>query len=402
MRRQLTPEQSEKIAYSLTLPPDQDLGLAFKEAMVKISALHPAFTVRDFTSVWSIRQPGFRWDKDKDKVFYGLVLLDGRKGYWVLKQDSNAPLEAATSPAEVAPEEPALEADPLSGENLTRPWIQEALKRNEHYHIAQVIKKKFPYETVEELASDVSELMLLWGERGLCDAFLRRNKPPTRAILAIWAEQKIRQRVYKDGTDALHREFRGLRTQTEIRKRKELSMEDLILEQGLKSDPYSPKTVWVIQEGGERQCVIVAPEPEGAPQDQTRKLELVRAFIQAKRKRSPERYARFFDHLQAGTPKGEIALLEGCSELKVSHLTNKVRGDLRESSKFLSVALLLLKKISEEPFSTLEEIQEENPALEAAKIEQAIEVLLKGDLISEKQGRSFLVTEAGRLLDQEA
>jgi hypothetical protein len=400
MRRQLTPEQSEKIASSLTLPPDVDLGLAFKEAMVKISGIQPAFTVRDFTSVWLLRQPGFRWDKDKDKIFYGLVLLDGRKGFWVLKQ---APaLEEDLPPAEVEEEESLLEGEALSGENLTRPWIQEALKRNEHVHIAQVIKKKFPHERKEELASDVSELMLTWGERGLCDAFLRRNKPPTRAILAIWAEQKIRQRVYKDGTDALHREIRGLRTQTEIRKRKELSMDDLILEQGLKPDPNSPKTVWVIQEGGERQCVVVAPEPEEAPQDQSQKLDLVRAFILAKRKRSPERYARVFDHLQAGTPKGEIALLEGCSELKVSHLTNKVRGDLRESSKFLSVALLLLRKISEEPFSTLEEIQEENPALEAAKIEQAIEVLLKGDLISEKQGRSFLVTEAGRLLGQEA
>jgi hypothetical protein len=414
MRRQLTLEQSSAIATTLTRDPAKDLTIAFHEAIVKISEIFTAFTVRDFTSVWVIRQPGFRWDKDKDKIFYSLTKLEGtRKGFWVLKAPvSEAPVSEApvcelplveeqTAPVSELPLVEEKAAPKRAPENLTRPWMQEAVRGGLHLRIARSIKKKFPTEDIDDLTSEVGELMLTWGERGLCDTFLRNNKPPSLSILAVWAEQKIRQRVYHDGTDALHREFRGLRTQTEIRKRKQLCMEDLILEQGLKADPDALKTVWVIQDE-KPQVVIVAPEPAEVPQDESCKLSLAREFIQAKRKRSPERFARVFDHIKAGTPKAEVALIEGCSELTVSHLFQKVRGDLKEGSQFLGVALLLLRKISEEPFSTLQEIQEENSNLEPRKIEQALEVLLKGEFISEKQGRSFLATEAGRLLGQEA
>ncbi len=394
MRRQLTQEQSSAIAADLTFDPKENLVEAFQEALEKISAIYPQFTMRDWTSVWSARHPGFQWDKNKSKSFNFLIKPEGsKKGFWVLSGGSCIEAVEAVrgQKATQAPDQ----------ENLTLPWMNEVLSQGMHKKIALRIKKKFPQETFEELASDISELMMLWGQRGQCDEFLKRGKPPTVAILAVWSEQKIRQRTYKDATDALHREFRGLRTQTEIRKRREKNMEDLILDQGLTIDPNSPK-VWEVREDETRETVVIAPEPEEDPfEDNDRKMNLLRDFIRVKRKRSPDRYARVFDHIKAGTPKGEVAMLEGCSELTVSHLVQKVREDLKEGSKFLSVALMLLKKISEEPFSTLDEIKQENSGLEDSKIEQALEALLLGDLISERQGRSFQATKAGLVLSGE-
>lgn len=400
MRRQLTLEQSSAIASSLTQDPATDLRSSFLEALEKISNFFPLFTMRDFSSVWGLYQPNFTWGKHKAKVFYSLVRKnETRKGFWALN-----PLSAPSGVEDPACKTESLETSETSEqptENLTRPWMQEAIREKLHIRVARSLKKKFPTEDLDDLTSEVGELMLTWGERGLCDAFLRNNKPPNLSILSIWAEQKIRQRVYHDGTDALHREIRGLRTQAEIRKRKALSMEDLILDQGLKMDPNAPKTVWVIQDD-KPQVVVLAQDPMEVPPDESYKLSLAREYIQLKRKRSPERFVRVFDYIKAGTSKTEVALIEGCSELTVSHLFQKVRQDLKEGSQFLGVALLLLRKISEEPFSTLAEIQEENSNLEPLKIKQALEILLKRELISEKQGRSFLATEAGRLLGQQA
>lgn len=395
MRRQLTQEQSSAIAADLTFDPRENLVEAFQEALEKITAIYPQFTMRDWTSVWNARHPGFQWDKSKSKSFNFLVKAEGsKKGFWVMSGGSCVEAVEASREREVkqAPDE----------ENLTKPWMMQALNDGLHKKIALSVKKKFPQESLEDLASDVSELMMLWGQRGQCDEFLKRGKPPTVAILAVWSEQKIRQRTYKDATDALQREFRSLRTQTEIRKRREKNMEDLILDQGLTIDPNSLKTIWVIREDETREVVIVAPEPEeDSFFSESPKLDLLRNFVRIKRKRSPDRYARVFDHIKAGTPKGEVALLEGCSELTVSHLVQKVREDLKEGSKFLSVALMLLKKISEEPFSTLDEIKQDNSGLEDSKIEQALKALLLGDLISEKQGRSFQATKAGLVLSGE-
>ncbi len=393
MRRQLSPEQSSHIASSLALDPNDDLSGALKEALTGITEIFPAFTMRDFSSVWNLKHPGFTWDKNKNKVLYETMKPLPTKGFWELSFLIEESPKAETLPLVDAQEE-----------NLTRPWMQEAFKKDLHKKVTANIKKKFPQESWEEILSEVSALMMEWGEKGLCDRYIKKGNPPTVAILSVWAAQKIRQRVYGDAMDSLQREYRGLRTQTEMRKRREKNMEDFILEEGMKSDPNAPKTVWILREDNTSEMVVVSPEEEQEvlPEELEKKLSMVRNYIRVKRKRSPDRYARVFDFLKKGTPKREAAVIEGCSELTISHLYQKVREDLKEAPKVLGIAFLLMKKIAEEPFSTLDEIREENSGFEIEDISNAIGVLLLGDLISEAKGNSYFPTEAGKVLSSEA
>lgn len=415
MRRQLSPEQSLEIASSSTLDPNADLTGALKEVLSGISQIYPAFTMRDVSSAWNLRAPGFVWDPQKNKLFYGLVKVRPEKGFWSLNFQASsenslvqeAPRSSPVLPeflsSEESPEVKEILSSPEVKENLTRPWMREAIKQGLDKRVTASIKRKFPQESWEDLLSEVGLLLSLWGERGLCDSYIKRGKPPTVAILAVWAAQKVRQRVYADATDALNREYKGLRTQTEMRKRRELKMEDLILEEGTKADSSAPQTVWVIREDDTREVIVVSPEveEEALPAETEKKLTLIRDYIRVKRKRSSDRYARVFDFLKKGIPKQEAAVLEGCSVLTISHLYQKVREDLKEAPKVLGIVLLLLKKISEEPYLTLGEIKEENSSLEEEKISEALEVLLLGDLIREAKGKSFFPTEAGILLGEE-
>ena len=408
MRRQLSPEQSSQIVSSSTLDPNADLTGALKEVLSGISEIYPAFSMRDCSSIWNIRAPGFVWDAQKNKIFYGLVSALPEKGFWSINFQPSPVMEAPTSMTSQVPQrstaEPVPEESPEVVENLTDPWMREAINQGLDKRVAASIKKFFPQETWEDLLSEVGTLLSEWGKKGLCDSYIKRGQPPTVAILAVWAAQKVRQRIYGDATDALNREYKGLRTQTEMRKRRELKMEDLILEEGMKADPSAPQTVWVIREDDTREIVVVSPEAEeeALPEETEKKLSLIRNYIRVKRKRSPDRYARVFDFIKKGTPKGEAAVLEGCSVLTISHLYQKVREDLKEAPKVLGIVLRLLKKISDEPYSTLEEIQEENSTLEEEKISEALEVLLLGDLIREAKGKSFFPTEAGILLGEDA
>lgn len=408
MRRQLSPAQTTNIVAALSLDPQSNPVDALKEALTEISKTYPAFTIRDFSSVWNARVPGFQWSPETNKEFYGFIRPTGAKGFWELKNPSN-PLKVSPPSAEGG-----LSADPPEvenpeapeglppEENLSRPWMRDAISKGMDKRVAANIKKYFPKESWEDILSEVRTLMLVWGENKTCDSYIQKGQAPTVAILSVWATQKIRQRIYADATDAINREFRGLRTQTEMRKRKELKAEDTILASGLKSDPDAPKTLWVIKGDDTREMVVVSPEREDDPKKENeKKLSMIRDFIRVKRKRSPERYARVFDLLKKGTPKQEAALLEGCSDLTISHLYQKVREDLKEAPLVLKIALLLLKKISEEPFSTLEEIQENNSSLDSEKVNQALEVLLLGNLITEARGKSFFPTEEGRVLGQE-
>jgi hypothetical protein len=81
--------------------------------------------MRDFSSVWGICQPGFPWDADKNKVFYGLIRVEGnRKGFWVRKAPvSELPLvEEQAAPVSERPLVEEKAAPKRAPENLTRPW----------------------------------------------------------------------------------------------------------------------------------------------------------------------------------------------------------------------------------------------------------------------------------------
>ena len=95
MRRQLSQHESEQIASSLSVDPNENGVGALQEALTKISEIYPVFTIRDFTSVWNLRHPDFKMDKNLQKSFGSMLRLEGnRKGFWVLSSSTGDILPA--------------------------------------------------------------------------------------------------------------------------------------------------------------------------------------------------------------------------------------------------------------------------------------------------------------------
>jgi hypothetical protein len=141
-------------------------------------------------------------------------------------------------------------------------------------------------------------------------------------------------------------------------------------------------------------------DPDGCVLKNTRRLQLLEehekiAFVQdlirVKRARAAERYARFCDHLLRGRSKEETALLEGVSELRVTHLYQRVRNDLKDAPLLIAMSLKLLSALAEEPWSTTDELDD----VIGGDIKPALSFLVIRGLVTKKSGDSFAPTNAG-------
>jgi len=268
-------------------------------------------------------------------------------------------------------------------------WFDSQPQLNSH--VAALLKKEYPREDFEEILSEVNFWFTVWSDRGTCDEFIDKDSPPSVSILKIWVAQKLNHRRYRDGKDALQRELRGTRTQSEIRKRAE-GVENFIHPQTLLSDPNSPTVVEERDEEGQGSYHFV--EPAQSPLqllEEHEKIAFVQDLIRVKRARAAERYARFCDHLLRGRTKEETALLEGVSELRVTHIYQRVRNDLKDAPLMIAMSLKLLAALADEPWSTTDELDD---AI-GGDVKSALSFLVIRGLVTKKSGNSFAPTNAG-------
>ena len=271
----------------------------------------------------------------------------------------------------------------------TARWFDSQPQLNSH--VASLLKKEYPLEDFEEILSEVNFWFAVWADRGTCDEYILKDAPPSPSILKIWVAQKLNHRRYRDGKDALQREMRGTRTQSEIRKRSE-GVENFIHPQTLLSDPNAPAVVeerdeegngsYHFVEGGESPLQLL---------EEHEKIAFVQDLIRVKRARAAERYARFCDHLLRGRTKEETAMLEGVSELRVTHIYQRVRNDLKDAPLLIAMSLTLLTALANEPWSTTDELDD------AVKgdVKDALNFLVIRGLVTKKSGDSFAPTNAG-------
>lgn len=286
-----------------------------------------------------------------------------------------------------------------SKEGTTQRWLLEQMVESElDRKVASLLKRTYNREEYEELLSFVHLWFSKWGRAGTCDQYISEGKPPTAAILACWCEQKYSHHLSRIAQDALAREFKGVRTQMEVRVRKEKGNEgDFIHQEGVLSDPTTPESIWTgSAEDGNLSRDFIQPSVDPSEMFAQEELALARDIIRVRRRRASDRYTRFFDHLIGGLPKEEAAVLEGVSELRVTHLYQRVRDDLRQAPVLIEVALLVLRKITEEPYTTLEELEEEESLRENPDLHEALELLVLRGLATEERGSSFVSTPAGR------
>jgi hypothetical protein len=391
---------------------------------------HDPVTRRDVTAVLlamgfsdCVRGKTLDWNAGPAWYQLGEVLsqkcTQAGRGYWtrralppVGEEPSPEPLERPEKPSEArgeaapepqaqnvseAPKKTAEKAPrPAREETLSMKWFREQITQNQlDVRVASTLKKKFHREDFEELVSHVRFHFALWGSEGYCDKFLLAGKPPSVACLAHWCGNKMVQHLFTEGKDALGREIRGARTQKERDRTRETG-EEFVFPDSLKLPSDVPRAVKVLKDGGESSWDFVSPPPGPELEEITEgHIGLARDIVRARRARNPEKYARFFDHLVQGRTREETAALEGVSHLQVNSLYSKVKEDLRAAPQVLELALKVLVAISEEPFSTADELREE-AELEDKELKLALKFLLLRGLAQEREGESWVLTQGGR------
>jgi len=323
----------------------------------------------------------------------------GKKGMWVFKGEAPVPLPTLMTETGTQVAAPRLKKNqqksPRETTGATALWFQDQIKAGLDRKVANQLRHKFPQEPFEELLAETRLWFMTWSKNGTCDSYLEKGKPPTIPILTIWVKGKIVHRLYKEGQDALSRHLKGVRTQGEITQRS-VTGKDFIVEDALRSDPSAPKAIWVGgKEEGDLHREFVSHEEPLFQELDKEEIDLIRDVIKIRRQDAGEKLTRVLDHMIEGRSREETALLEGESELRISNLCQKVRDDLRQAPVILEVALRVLQAISQEPFSSKEDIEEEvHKAPEEIKV--ALDLLRLRGLVKEKGSNSFLVTREGR------
>lgn len=310
------------------------------------------------------------------------------RGLWALTEEGVARARAIESDF--------VKAKPLT----TAEWFEHQIRNKAlARRCAYLMKRNHPDEDLQVLFSHVGFWFAKWGAAGYCDEKIADGYPPTVTILTKWLEHKWRHQDYRRAKDALHREV-GKRTQSEVRHKQDHGLDDYVTPDALLRSSDAPEVVY--QRGDEdgqsqpiRDFVDEGVDPLSSRYQDDYK-GLARDVITVLRARNPKRYVRMFDHWIEGRSKEEVSEIEECSELRVSHLYQRVRNDLRKAPVLIETALKVLAHVADEPWSTDSEIAQEIQEVRSKSDRQKVLNLLRlRGLISEGKGSSFAPTEAG-------
>lgn len=323
-------------------------------------------------------------------------------GYWACDDARLSTQLEIAAPAK-APVKAKL-AEKSTGPTVTAKWFEEQMREKAlDRRVASMLRRKNPNDSWESILSLVHLWFAKWSATGHCDEHILAGKPPSSSVLAIWVEHKKTHSVYHDGKDALMRHIKGARTQFEIRNRRESGGEDFMHPESQFPSPdiravehRTNNDKETVSSHGFR--LDFTSMEESDPLEATfreEELSLVRDVVRVCRARAGDRYVRFFDHMINGLTREEVAEAEGVSELRVSHLLQRVRDDMKAAPDLIRVCLKVLSTISEEPWSTEEEIQDE-VASDEEMTKNALRLLVLRKLAEEGRGNTFAPTDAGR------
>jgi hypothetical protein len=276
--------------------------------------------------------------------------------------------------------------------SATSVWLDDQLQNHSLLpRLTRTVIKRYPVEEMDDVASMVGLLIAHWGANGSFDDHLAEGKAPSISRMAAWVGNRIKSALGRRGQDALWRQMRGSRTENEYRSGtphpdslKAESTYDIAYEGG---DDDTP---------GSGTVVVVDPRPHEPDLDVDQVREALRNVIRASRPAAAKRYIRILEGMIAEDGKRELAASDGCSDLRASKLTQRVRADLREAAEItVTDARTILRYVVEEPFITHVEIAEDLN-MEEAEVDKAIRLLHLSGYVTESDGRSYAATDEGR------
>lgn len=273
--------------------------------------------------------------------------------------------------------------------NPSKEWVEKQLVENAlDRKLAAALKKHYKREDFDDLRSHAYTWLLHWGEIGQFDEWLKTHDSIKPSVLVEWLKQKMRTEVFARGKDALTRQNTGARTQYEIARGEvhkqslqiSADMPDVVFQQGDKEGEF------------ERHIVCHPVEIE----EENEQLSFTRDLIRLTRKKAGDRYVQIFDWMCQENSLEEIAELEGVSKNRAAKLTQRIRDDLKQGAITTAVAHKILKEITEEPFSTIGDLEEVISAEEKASLNAAIEILSYRKMIQKNHQGCFLATKDGQ------
>jgi hypothetical protein len=280
-----------------------------------------------------------------------------------------------------------------SGPNPTSLWLNGQIVAGLIPRLVRTVHKRYPIEDIEDVRGEVHLRIAHWCSRGSFDAHLAEGHPPTISRMSAWVGNRIKSSLGRRGQDALWRQMRGSRTETEWRS------------QAVHPESVTPDMVYTVglESGGEEgvvQQVVIDPkslvEPETPPNNATLRATL-RSVIRAKRPNAAARYIRVLESMVEEIPRAEFAEAEDISVRRTSKLTARVRDDLRSAMwSTVSDARKILRYVIEEPYITHGELSEDL-RIDSEAVDRAVRLLTDPEIgyISDAGGRSYAVTGIG-------
>jgi hypothetical protein len=135
-------------------------------------------------------------------------------------------------------------------------------------------------------------------------------------------------------------------------------------------------------------------------------MQQVEDAIRRIKGRNPERYARIWRHMLDGCPAKVIGIREHVSKNRAANLIADTRKALRAAAREVKDAVLVLRFVSEEPYSTIEDILEartvpivkgEKPPLREVEtnLKKLVRSLVSTKRLEVHEKGSYCVTESG-------
>lgn len=284
--------------------------------------------------------------------------------------------------------------------NATAAWLAQEVAQHglyEYLYRALLASASFKREDPAEVGDHINSAFAAWIKRDAFAKFIAAGKTPRRRNLVSWAKQVASNTMRDRGTDALHRELRGARTEHE----REVHAES---ESGMApwaaSNPTTFAAVMLPEDddGSESERDLVDLDAVDATEllARTELVETVERVFDRACPRSKDAAARLNDTFgllaeEAGTKR--IAEALGVSELRAEKVSQKVRDRLRESEARVRAALAVLRAVGDEPYMTRAEVREVLGDL--SDLPSTVEELVERGYMAEHKGGSFLLTEKG-------
>ena len=310
---------------------------------------------------------------------------------YVLKE-----LGAQKAPRTITVPTPVVNPTPVANEpTATAIWLNEQIAKGLLDRITNAVKSRYPIEELEDVQGEVHLRVAHWCAKGSFDDHLAEGHPPSVSRMAAWVGNRVKSRLGRRGQDALWRQMRGSRTESEFRK-EEVHPESLIPDQvfrvGLEYSEEGAVVREVVIDPASLETQEDAPEPAVSPE------QALRMIIRASRPNAAQRYLKVLEGMVSEASRSDIANADGCSTSRAGKLTARVREDLKSVPMLFAIsdARKVLRYIVEEPCITYSEIIEDL-RMEGEEVDRALRLLTDPEIayITESNGRSFLATEIG-------